>query len=81
MSAHAKGLRLVDGSGDVLAQGMYHRRKSQWRVHAVFDVASEADAEALIVRLADAVNGPGDRNEILPGDSAEKSNNERKSHD
>lgn len=79
MSAHAKGLRLVDGSGDVLAQGMYHRRKSQWRVHAVFDVASESDAESLIARLADAVNGTGHHKQVLPGDSAEMSkHNERK---
>ncbi|CPS10196.1 hypothetical protein [Mycobacteroides abscessus] len=57
MNAHADGSRLVDEAGDVLAQAMYHRDKSQWRVHAVFDVANESGAESLLARLADAVNG------------------------
>lgn len=82
MTVRAQGLRLVDALGHVLAQGMYHRRNSQWRVHAVFDAASEADAEALIIRLAAAMNGTGDHNEILPGDSTEMSKqNERKTHE
>lgn len=55
MSARAEGL--LDETGDVLAQGMYHRNKRQWRVHAVFDVASESDAQALMARLADTLNG------------------------
>ncbi|WP_100522672.1 hypothetical protein [Mycobacteroides abscessus] len=57
MSTRAEGLRLVDETGDVLAQGVYHRSDRQWRVHAVFDVGGENDAKALMVRLADTLNG------------------------
>ncbi len=60
MSVRAEGLRLVDETGDVLAQGMYHRNKRQWRVHAVFDVDSESGAAALVARLAEALNSADD---------------------
>lgn len=60
MSARAEGLRLLDENGDVLAVGMHHRNKRQWRVHAVFDVDSEADAEALVARLATALKSADD---------------------